>query len=193
MKIIRFFDSDPHSVSDVDFHPDSALLLPGRPMFYPDFGGQWIAMPYMAVHVNRLGKSIGMKFASRYYDSVSVGLRFAPADPEAISPGGLSGMDATVTHGEWIPLAQWQSLQPVKCMGVNSSGNELWTIELEMAGEVAKVIDSAIVHVSELTTLRMGDILLLPLTGTHDMELSPRTRVAATGVDGKEILNVKVV
>lgn len=193
MKIIRFIDTDPHVVSDVDFHPDSALLLPGRPMFYPNFGGQWVAVPYMAVHVNRLGKSVGLKFASRYYDAVSVGLRFAPADSGAILPGVLSGMDSTLTHGEWIPAEQWRSLLPLACRCVNGGDEELWAMELEISGDLTDVIDCAIVRVSELTTLRMGDVLLLPVPGTDGVALSPRTRITATGADGREILSVKVV
>ena len=65
-------------MSDVDFHPDSALLLPGRPMFYPDFTGDWQAQLYMAVHINRLGKSVSTKFAPRYYDGASVAVRVEP-------------------------------------------------------------------------------------------------------------------
>ena len=67
MKIIRLTGSEP--LSDIDFHPDSALLLPGRPLFYPDFGGDWHACLFLAIRINRLGKSVSEKFAPRYYDS----------------------------------------------------------------------------------------------------------------------------
>ncbi len=59
MKIIRFITLPPSHT--LDFHPDSALLLPGRPMFYPDFGGEWVAFPMLAVRLNRLGKSVDRK------------------------------------------------------------------------------------------------------------------------------------
>lgn len=54
-------------------------------------------------------------------------------------------------------------------------------------------VDRAIVRVSELTTLRMGDVLLLPVAGMEALKLSPRSRIIATATDGREMLNVKVV
>ncbi|MCM1051807.1 MAG: hypothetical protein NC349_07580 [Paenibacillus sp.] len=193
MKIIRFIDTDPQAVSDVDFHPDSALLLPGRPMFYPDFGGEWTAMPYMAVHVNRLGKSVGVKFASRYYDSMTLGLRFAPVSPDAIPPGFLSGMDSTITHGEWMLVEEWRALRSVESRIESAGGDDMPAVRLEIPSSVTDEVDRAIVRVSELTTLRMGDVLLLPVAGMEYLKLSPRSRIIATAADGREILNIKVV
>ena len=43
MKIIPFSSLGP--VPEADFMPDSALLLPGRPMFYPEEGEGWVLQP----------------------------------------------------------------------------------------------------------------------------------------------------
>lgn len=179
MKIIRVMGhGDP---SDIDFHPDSALLLPGRPLFYPDFGGDWAAHLYTAVHINRLGKGISEKFASRYYDTLSIGLRTLPNDDTAIPAGVLSGLDNSITHGEW--------LDPAQLSGTHTFTIGTDSISLTFHDEAA--ICRAISHISACTTIRMGDILLLQLD-TPALPVSPRSRLIISQ-SGTEILNVKIV
>ena len=69
MKIIRVIALDP--VLRLEFHPDSALVLQGRPLFMPEEGEGWQAQICLAVKISRLGKNISEKFAPRYYDAVS--------------------------------------------------------------------------------------------------------------------------
>lgn len=180
MKIIRIMGQDARP--DIDFHPDSALLLPGRPLFYPDFGGDWMARVYLAVHINRLGKSVSEKFAPRYYDSLSLGLTFEPAVPGCLAPGELSGLDSSITHGEWFAPDLLDSMQPM------AVGQE------ELAGMIMpslEEINRAVSRISVYTTLRMGDMVLLPL-GVSPLPISPRTRLCITGAD-TEIINLKIV
>lgn len=167
--------------ADIDFHPDSALLLPGRPLFYPDFGGSWSADIFAAVHINRLGKGISEKFAARYYDTLSIGLRMRPHDDTSLPAGVLSGLDNSITHGEW--------LEPSDICGTRtiSIGSEYIDIKFPSEAEIC----SAISRISTYTTIRMGDILLLPLD-TPALPVSPRSRLIISQ-SGTEILNVKTV
>lgn len=182
MKIIRLTGSEP--LSDIDFHPDSALLLPGRPLFYPDFGGDWHARLFLAIRINRLGKSVSEKFASRYYDSFSLALHFIPVDPSAMLPGVLSGLDSSITHGAWLPVTQLAGNITVTtdCQPPCSSD---FTLPSETE------VNRAIARVSTYTTLRMGDILLMPLP-LSPLPLSPRTHVALSAAD-TEIISLKIV
>ncbi len=178
MKIIRFITLPPSHT--LDFHPDSALLLPGRPMFYPDFGGEWVALPMLAVRLNRLGKSVDRKFASRYYDALSPAIMIRPADPSGLSEGELSGMDCTITHGDWLAPSE---LTVDKTISFN--GQEI------SVPYSAEDIDQAVSAASRLTTIKMGDIILLPLG--RPLPLASRTHFIVSFVDGCEIMNVKVV
>ena len=182
MKIIRLTGSEP--LSDIDFHPDSALLLPGRPLFYPDFGGDWHARLFLAIRINRLGKSVSEKFAPRYYDSFSLALHFIPVDPSAMLPGVLSGLDSSITHGAWLAVTQLAGNITVTtdCQPPCSPDFTLPT-ETE--------VNRAIARVSTYTTLRMGDILLMPLP-LSPLPLSPRTHVALSAAD-TEIISLKIV
>ena len=184
MKIIRITDFSPRqTLSDVEFHPDSALLLPGRPMFYPDFGGDWQARLYLAVHINRLGKSVSVKFAPRYYDGVSVAIRIEPVADGIIAPGILSGMDSSITHGEWVAFDE---LSAIPRLVINGAETEVTMPDAEM-------IDSAVSQVSRHTTLRMGDIILFPLD-VAPFALSPRTYFTIdNGGTGRRLMEVKIV
>lgn len=182
MKIIRLTGSEP--LSDIDFHPDSALLLPGRPLFYPDFGGDWHACLFLAIRINRLGKSVSEKFAPRYYDSFSLALHFIPVDPSAMLPGVLSGLDSSITHGAWLPAAQLAG-------GITIAADCQLCCPPDFTLPSDTEVNRVIARVSTYTTLRMGDILLLPLP-VSPLPLSPRTHIALSAAD-TEIISLKIV
>ena len=53
-------------------------------------------------------------------------------------------------------------------------------------------IDRIIPHVSRLTTIKMGDIVLLPLVA-QPIPVGQRSRIKAMTPDGTEVMDVKVV
>ena len=55
---------------------DSALLKDGKPFFVPDFMGRIDYEAELVVRICRLGKTIPVQFAHRYYDAVTVGIDF---------------------------------------------------------------------------------------------------------------------
>lgn len=179
MKIIRIIGQE--ALSDIDFHPDSALLLPGRPLFYPDFGGSWAARLFLAVHINRLGKGVSEKFAPRYYDTLSLGLQIEPYDRSAMTAGVHSGLDSSITHGEWLTPAELLNMRTI----------DIDSVATDVTMPPAADINRAISRVSTYTTLRMGDILLMPLN-TAPIPLSPRTRLIISSSTA-QIINLKIV
>lgn len=56
--------------------PDSAILKDGKPFFIPDFSNEVHYETELVVRINRLGKNISPRFASRYYDALTVGIDF---------------------------------------------------------------------------------------------------------------------
>ena len=136
----------------IEVAPDSALVLPGRPLFIPDFTSSWIGQLYPAVRISRLGKNIGVKFASRYYDAVTVMLRLMPlqtrTELESINGpmGLLCAFDNAIAIGQWQPAGtpQWH----VAC------GNLTFTVD-----PASFLIDETIAQISRFTTLKMGDIV----------------------------------
>lgn len=198
MKIIRLISLSPES--DVDIHPDSAMILPGRPLFMPEWGEGWAAGLYLAVRISRLGKNVARKFAPRYYDGITAALRVGLPAESGVPAGLLSGMDSSVVHGEW------QDAEGLKAPIAVSLGAPLkWSASSENRVEfapMAEAVDAAIARVSEYMTLKMGDMILLPLQpggcqGTDgcapiEIPLKEHTHVTL-GLNGNPVLDLKVV
>ncbi|MCI9285077.1 MAG: hypothetical protein HFJ91_04645 [Muribaculaceae bacterium] len=180
MKIIRVTEAGDNTPA-IDFLPDSTLLRRGYPMFYPDFGSGWSIEPYLAVRLSRLGKGVSLKFATRYYDAVAPAIRLILPGAPAVMQGALSGMDFSVSHGDWRT--------PVEYLEAGSI--TIQDVEIPLPSSTEE-IDRMIPHVSRLTTIKMGDIILLPL-GAQPIPVGPRSRIKAMTPDGTEVMDVKVV
>lgn len=128
--------------------PDSAIILPGRPLFVPDFTASWRAELLPAVRISRLGKGMAERFATRYYDAVTLLMRLCP--PPEFEGGLASAFDGTIMLGCWIPVSDIDLGAPF----VIRAGEEEWSVAPADLG-----IDSAIAAIGQLMTLRNGDIV----------------------------------
>lgn len=164
---------------DFDIHPDSAMILPGRPLFMPEFGEGWVGDIYLALRIGRLGKNIARKFAGRYYDAVSVGLVVTLPGSD-LPEGVMSAMDSTVVHGEWFTADRLAEPLRITC-GKDEA----------MIADGTALADEAVSRVSEYMTLKMGDIILLPLPAMST-GLKERSYVTLD-LDGEQALDLKVV
>lgn len=152
MKLIALTREPGSSVAefpDARLFPDSAITLPGKPLFLPDFTPSWEAHLLIGVRVSRLGKDISPRFASRYYDAVALLLRFVPL-PESIFSGALaSAFDGSIQQGSWLTIDKpIEGPIDVRC------GDMSLTISPE---DLA--LDRALSAVSHYLTIRNGDII----------------------------------
>lgn len=117
--------------------PDTALHINKRPFFIPDYANPCMMHVHRAIRICRLGKSISERFASRYYDSITLCARMeAPAIPAAIG----CTFDECISVGEWItPIPETD----------------------DITNSLATLAAKAIAEVSKYFTLRQGDVILL--------------------------------
>ncbi|MDE6416839.1 MAG: fumarylacetoacetate hydrolase family protein [Duncaniella sp.] len=161
--------------------PDSALVLPGRPVFVPDLGEGWQGQPVIALRVGRLGRDIAPAFASRYVNAVTVALWLRLADiPADLSAGLLCGMDSSLAPGAWIPVAD-----------LGDAPVHVTTPAADIEVDIEAEIISAVAAVSRYMTLKMGDIILASGAGGA-VDLVAGTRVTAS-IDSREVLSVKIL
>lgn len=169
---------------DALFHPDPWLLLPGRPMFFPDFGSGWHIRPRVAIRICRLGKGVNAKFASRYYDALTLALTLE-ADNYGVPAGLVASFDAMTVCGEWIAPEEFAGLGEVS---VDAPGASPFHLVADLSA-----VDRAIEAISLHTTIKMGDILLLPLPEDVRLDAAPRTRLTASAQSRPGLLTVKIV
>lgn len=147
--------------------PDTALLRNNDPFYIPAFSNEVHYECELVVRITRLAKCMDVKFASRCYEEVGLGIDFTARDlqREAIAKGLpwelCKGFDhSAVLSNQFIPLAE---------LGGDVQNLEF---EMELNGEVRQrgftkemlfSVDQIIAHVSKYMTLRIGDLIF---TGT---------------------------
>lgn len=145
--------------------PDSALLKDGKPFFLPDFSSRIEYEAELVVRISRLGKNIATRFASRYYDAVTVGIDFTARDiqQKMRSEGGpwdiSKGFDSSAVIGEFIPIAE-SGLPGATEFALSINGNE---VQRGITSDMIFGIDEIISYVSRFYTIKTGDLIY---TGT---------------------------
>ena len=145
--------------------PDSAILRNRRPFFLPDYLGRVDYETEIVVRISRLGKSIGARFADRYWDAVTLGIDFTARDMQNdFRKKGLpwelcKGFDQSAVVGDWIPKEQIADLQDLH-FNLDIDGKTVQQGHTaDMIFPVARIIE----YVSSFCTLKTGDLIY---TGT---------------------------
>jgi 2-keto-4-pentenoate hydratase/2-oxohepta-3-ene-1,7-dioic acid hydratase in catechol pathway len=60
--------------------PDTALLRNNKPFYVPDFSQELHYETELIVKIDRIGKNIAPRFASRYYSEIGLGVDFTARD-----------------------------------------------------------------------------------------------------------------
>lgn len=141
---------------------DSSLLVNRKPLFVPDAVSDLQALPCRVLRVSRLGKCIAHKFASRYYDAVAQGIDFFAADTlrEAKAAGKpwteAVAFENSLAVGEWIPV---ESRQAANSRWMLQRGGQTLELYTGLSENEQQVLDNAVAKVSELLTIRQGDLI----------------------------------
>lgn len=144
---------------------DSALLKDRKPFFVPDFMGRIDYEAELVVRICRLGKSIPVKFAHRYYDAVTLGIDFTARELQAkLRAAGqpwelCKGFDGSAAIGEWVDKEKFLDIQNLRFhLDINGS-----TVQEGCTSDMLFKVDELIAYISKFFTLKTGDILY---TGT---------------------------
>src|SRR5690606_14737219 len=91
--------------------PKSALLQTHTPFYYPEFTNELHYEAELVLRVSKNGKYIQERYASKYYDAVTVGIDFTARDiQQELKKKGLpwekaKSWDNSAVIGKWINLA----------------------------------------------------------------------------------------
>ncbi|HFA50175.1 MAG TPA: FAA hydrolase family protein [Bacteroidetes bacterium] len=145
--------------------PPSALLINGKPFYYPGFTKDLHYELEVVLKICKNGRHVQPEFASGYYQEVSLGIDFTARDVQAeLKKKGhpweiAKGFDHSAVLGTWVGLRD-----------VQKDGN----IEFELKKNGERVqhgntrdlifsFDYLIVYISRYFKLQMGDLIY---TGT---------------------------
>jgi 2-keto-4-pentenoate hydratase/2-oxohepta-3-ene-1,7-dioic acid hydratase in catechol pathway len=145
--------------------PDTALKRKNMPFFYPDFSTEVHYETELVLRICKNGKNIEEKFASKYYDQITVGIDFTARDLQSEAkkkgwPWEISkAFDNSACVGDFLPVSKFREVYNINfCMYKNrqlaQKGN---------SGDVLFSFEKIISYASRFFLLLEGDLIF---TGT---------------------------
>lgn len=144
--------------------PDSALLRDNKPFFLPDFSSEIHYETEIVLRINRIGKNIASRFASRYYDEFALGVDFTARDLQSdFRKKGLpwdlaKGFDNSAVISPFLPMRDFEKNNISFRLDINSK-----TVQAGNTSDMIFSFDEIIAYVSQFFTLKIGDLIF---TGT---------------------------
>ena len=165
MKIVGFSQID-NEVRMV-LKGDSSLLVNRKPFFIPDWSEDVRMTPCVVLRVSRMGKNIGAKFASRYYDAVAPALNICAADFVAQGDAVRGwAFDYSLVLGQFVAVDELTDHEPFL------------------------PFEEAIHRISQVMTIRQGDLIFVDCaTGWRALE---REELITVEKDNQELLYCKI-
>ncbi|MDE5790016.1 MAG: hypothetical protein K2H96_02140 [Muribaculaceae bacterium] len=167
MKIIALLHTDSASESlclkPTLSYPDSSIVKNGNPFFIPDFDTSFKGLPFLAVKISRLGKNVAQRFVSRYYSEVAPVMAIYAANLlNALKAQGLpwtiaTGFDKSLAVGSFKSYPQLYENGPMIL-------EDHICVKRELQIPKPEEIAIAVSEVSRYNSLKMGDLILIPLS-----------------------------
>ena len=143
----------------------NALLQPGRAFYYPDFSKDIHYEAELVIKIAKNGKHIAEKFASRYYNQVTVGIDCTARDlQQQQKEKGLpweiaKAFDDSAVVGNFLTLPEGKSIQDLR-FELRKNGD---VVQRGWAGDMINTVDRVIAYASGFFSLNIGDLIF---TGT---------------------------
>ena len=145
--------------------PKGAVLLPEKPLYYPEFTDDLQYECEVVVKICKNGKHIQEKFANKYYDQVTLGIDFTARDLQNdLKKKGLpwelaKGFDGSAAVGTFVPI---KAETNVHNLAFQLKLNDA-TVQDGHTRNMIFTIDRIIAYVSKFFTINIGDLIF---TGT---------------------------
>ncbi len=158
--------NNPLPTEPVFFHkPDTAYLPAGNDFYIPDFTNDLHYECELVLKIKKVGKNIAEKFASLYYDEVSLGIDFTARDLQEICKEKKLPWEKAKSFDNSAPMGT--HFLPISQL---TKDNIAFTLkkngQIVQQGNTQDMIfnfDKIIAYISQFTTLKTGDLIF---TGT---------------------------
>lgn len=172
--------------------PDTSLIRPGTPFFYPNFSNEIHFECEVVVRINKVGKNIAQKFSHTYYDEIGLGIDFTARDLQEIcKKNGHPWEIAKGFEGSAAICRNWLNKNELDVNNLNFSFEQNGTVmQKGNTSSMLFSIDEIIAYLSQFMTLKKGDLIY---TGTPSGVGKVAIGDLLTGkIEGKEMFTIKV-
>ncbi|MBK7763468.1 MAG: fumarylacetoacetate hydrolase family protein [Bacteroidetes bacterium] len=145
--------------------PHTALLSDGKDFYYPNFTNDLHYECEIVLRICKNGKAISEKFASTYYDAITLGIDFTARDlqqhqKEKGLPWEIAkAFDHSAVIGNWKTISNEEKAKPL-LFKLDKNGE---TVQNGNTADLMYSFEKIIAYISSFFTLNMGDIIF---TGT---------------------------
>ena len=145
--------------------PPSALLVGGKPLYYPSFTENLHYEAELVIKISKNGKRIDENFAHRYYEEMAIGIDFTARDLQsALKEKGhpweiAKGFDGSAALSEFIPIKEKHRTDGIR-FSLLKNGEK---VQEGHTQDLIFSIDYLIHYISQYFKLQLGDYIF---TGT---------------------------
>ncbi len=144
--------------------PPTALLLDGKPLFYPEFTKNLHHELEIVLKISKNGKAIQPEFANRYYDKIALGIDFTARDvQDELKAKGqpwelAKAFDNSAVLSDFRPLSNFDASDIKFQLTKNGEAVQVGT-----TADLIFSFDTLVSYISQFFTLQQGDLIY---TGT---------------------------
>lgn len=145
--------------------PKSALLQTHTPFYYPEFTNELHYECELVLRICKNGKYIQDRYASKYYDAVTVGIDFTARDIQnELKEKGLpwekaKAWDNSAVIGKWVNMADLKNKKDIHFKMLKNKEQ----VQEGNSGNMIFNFDSIVAHISNYFSVNIGDLIF---TGT---------------------------
>ncbi len=178
--------------------PDTTWEKDNEDFYPPEFVESMTFSPVIFCRVSKPGRSVGERFASRYYDGIGFGVMLYP---ENLIDGSAEGyaQASCLDHTSFLPYPTFAK----ETMEENNAPFKLCKdgeVVYSSAEHSLEVLEQAIVEATKMVYIRTGDIVAVELDlrkALASRPLEPQTGSLITSVSGtcgeRTVLDFKII
>ena len=171
--------------------PDTTWEKDNEDFYPPEFVDELTYSPVLFARVLKPGRSVGRKFASRYYDSVGFGVLLYPENMLDGTPEGYA-QAICLDHTSFLPTPMFspQRLEEDSRFSLFRNEVELFTFDhpsLDM-------IEDTLVEATKLLYIRTGDLIAIELSARTPLTTRNKAITNITGTFGQDkVLDFQII
>lgn len=176
----------------ITVRPDTTWEKDNEDFYPPEFVDELTYAPVLFARILKPGRSVGKKFASRYYDSVGFGVLLYPENIMDGSPESYA-QSICLDHTSFLPSPFF----PASRIGLEGS---LFRLECEREelfsydGSSLDMIEDAIAESTKMVYIRTGDLVAIELADRKPLARRPDGSVRVSGVFGADkVMDFRIV
>lgn len=169
----------------------NALLLPGKPLYYPEFTKDLHYECEVVVKISKNGKHIQEKFAHKYFNEVTLGIDFTARDvqerqKEKRLPWEIAkAFDGSAAVGDFIALDD----RDIQHLGFELKLND-GVVQSSNTSNMIFPVAQIIAYVSRYFTLSTGDLIFTGTpSGVGPVKIDDRLEGT---LEGQQLLDVSI-